>query len=201
MQSARRLKRLFGAVYFAGLIVEIVVRIPHERQRRQIPKTDRRFTLTERSLLAGLSLALVMPVLHVWTTRLEFADCPMAPKTRARAGGVGSVFLLGALWLFWRAHRDLGDNWSPTLEVGAQQTLITHGVYGRIRHPMYTSQLLIGLAQALLLPNWISGPGGLVTFLALYLFRVPREEQMMLDHFGAAYRAYAARTGRIVPRL
>ena len=66
---------------------------------------------------------------------------------------------------------------------------------------MYASQLLWGLAQGLLLPNWIAGLGGLVTFLLLYIVRVPREEQLMLDHFGDAYRAYCARTGRIVPRL
>ncbi len=35
----------------------------------------------------------------------------------------------------------------------------------------------------------------------MYLFRVPREERMMLDHFGDAYRAYSARTGRVLPRL
>jgi hypothetical protein len=41
----------------------------------------------------------------------------------------------------------------------------------------------------------------IAAFLPLYLVRVPREEQMMLDHSGDAYRAYCARTGRILPRL
>jgi hypothetical protein len=40
-----------------------------------------------------------------------------------------------------------------------------------------------------------------VAFLPLYFLRVPREEQMMLDHFCDDYRSYAAQTGRIVPRL
>jgi hypothetical protein len=32
----------------------------------------------------------------------------------------------------WRSHHDpLGANWSPTLEIGAQQTPITRGVYGQ----------------------------------------------------------------------
>jgi protein-S-isoprenylcysteine O-methyltransferase Ste14 len=66
---------------------------------------------------------------------------------------------------------------------------------------MYASQALYSLAQALLLHNWIAGMAGVASFLSLYLVRVPREERMMLDHFGDAYRAYAARTGRIVPRL
>ncbi len=95
----------------------------------------------------------------------------------------------------------LGANWSPTLEVGAQHTLTTQGVYGVIRHPMYASQLLWGFAQALLLQNWIAGFAGLAAFLPLYLVRTPQEERMMLDHFGDAYRAYCAQTGRIVPRL
>jgi protein-S-isoprenylcysteine O-methyltransferase Ste14 len=81
------------------------------------------------------------------------------------------------------------------------QTLITHGVYRTIRHPMYASGSLLSLAQALLLQNWVAGPAGVVAFLPLYFVRVPREEQMMLDHFGDDYRSYAAQTGRIVPRL
>jgi protein-S-isoprenylcysteine O-methyltransferase Ste14 len=66
---------------------------------------------------------------------------------------------------------------------------------------MYASQCLWGFAQALLLHNWIAGCAGLVAFLPLYLVRVPREERMMLDHFGDDYRAYCVQTGRIVPRL
>ena len=114
---------------------------------------------------------------------------------------VGLVFLAAAIWLFWRARRDLGANWSPSLEIGAKQELVTQGVYRAIRHPMYTSLLLWSIAQVLLLHNWIAGPAGLVGFLLLRLVRVPREERMMLDHFGDAYRAYSARTGRILPRL
>lgn len=98
-------------------------------------------------------------------------------------------------------HRDLGANWSPALEIGAKQQLVTQGVYRAIRHPMYTSLLLWSIAQVLLLHNGIAGPAGLVAFLLLRLVRVPREERMMLDHFGDAYRAYSARTGRILPRL
>ncbi|MCL6613199.1 MAG: hypothetical protein K6U03_01040 [Firmicutes bacterium] len=63
--------------------------------------------------------------------------------------------------------------------MGAKQQLVTQGIYGTIRHPMYASQLLWGIAQALLLQNWIAGPAGLAAFLPLYLVRVPREERMM----------------------
>jgi protein-S-isoprenylcysteine O-methyltransferase Ste14 len=64
---------------------------------------------------------------------------------------------------------------------------------------MYSAFWLWALAQALLLPNWIAGFSGLVGFGVLYFGRVGREERMMLDAFGDEYRAYAARTRRIIP--
>jgi protein-S-isoprenylcysteine O-methyltransferase Ste14 len=87
------------------------------------------------------------------------------------------------------------------LEITTQHALVTEGVYRRIRHPMYASMWLWIVAQALLLQNWIVGVAGVVGLVPLYLIRVPREEQMMLDHFGEDYQAYVARTGRIVPRV
>ncbi len=79
--------------------------------------------------------------------------------------------------------------------------LVTEGVYRCIRHPMYTSMWLWSIAQALLLWNWIAGWASLALFLPLYVLRVPREERMMLEYFGDAYRMYMNRTARVVPHL
>jgi protein-S-isoprenylcysteine O-methyltransferase Ste14 len=106
-----------------------------------------------------------------------------------------------AAWLFWRSHADLGLNWSVSLEVRQGHQLVTHGIYRRIRHPMYTAIFLYGLAQGLLLPNWLAGWSSLVPFTIMYLLRVRREEQMMLQFFGDDYRSYMTRTGRLLPRL
>lgn len=38
------------------------------------------------------------------------------------------------------------------------------------------------------------------TLCAFYFLRVPQEEAMMIEQFGAAYRAYMERTGRILPK-
>lgn len=194
--------RLFKALYFAGMVVEVILRTPYARQGRQIPKTDQQVTPAEQALLAGLSvMGLLLPLIYSLTPWLNFADYPLAPRTKTRLGWIGGGLLAAAVWIFGRAHRDLGTNWSPSLEIGEQQTLTTTGIYRAIRHPMYASQGLWGLAQALLMPNWIAGPGGLLAFLAFYLVRVPQEERMMLDHFGDAYSAYSAQTGRVLPRL
>ena len=40
----------------------------------------------------------------------------------------------------------------------------------------------------------------LIVYAPLYFIRVRREEQLMLDNFGEAYRAYMIGTGRLLPR-
>jgi protein-S-isoprenylcysteine O-methyltransferase Ste14 len=66
---------------------------------------------------------------------------------------------------------------------------------------MYAAFWLHGVAQALLLPNRLAGSAGLVGFDLLFFSRVEREEQMMIETFGEDYRAYMARTPRVVPWL
>jgi protein-S-isoprenylcysteine O-methyltransferase Ste14 len=111
------------------------------------------------------------------------------------------VCLALGLWLFHRSHADLGTNWSITLEVREEHRLVTHGIYRRIRHPMYAALLLYSLGIALVLPNWIAAPSYGVVLSLLIAFRLGPEERMMLEEFGEDYEAYRARTRRLVPRL
>jgi protein-S-isoprenylcysteine O-methyltransferase Ste14 len=108
--------------------------------------------------------------------------------------------MIASLWLFWRSHSDLGQNWSVSLELREGHEMVTRGVYRLIRHPMYAAIWIWALAQGLMLQNWLAGWSVVPAFAAMYLLRVPREEQMMLEQFGDEYRAYTQRTGRVVPR-
>lgn len=78
---------------------------------------------------------------------------------------------------------------------------MTVGLYKYVRHPMYAALWLHGVAQALLLPNWLAGSTGLVGFGLSFFSRVEREEQAMIETFGEDYRAYMARTSRVAPWL
>jgi protein-S-isoprenylcysteine O-methyltransferase Ste14 len=100
------------------------------------------------------------------------------------------------LWLFHRSHVDLGTNWSISLELRENHQLVAHGVYRRVRHPMYTALFLY-----LVLPNWLAGPAYLVTFGLLFALRIRAEERMMRDEFGVAHEGYVARTKRLIPSV
>jgi protein-S-isoprenylcysteine O-methyltransferase Ste14 len=188
----------FKLLYFAGIVAQIIIRMPIDRQRRQNKIVADRVSGQEQALLAVLFLGgLGLPLLYALTPWLNFANYTLP----AWAGWLGVAVLAAALWIFWKAHRDLGRNWSPSLQLREGHTLITNGLYQFIRHPMYASQWLWVIAQPLLVQNWIAGVGGALLYLPFYFLRVAAEEQMMLSQFGDQYRAYMRRTGRVLPRL
>jgi protein-S-isoprenylcysteine O-methyltransferase Ste14 len=191
-------------VFLVGLIAGCVIRamgtVRANRERRQESAAviDRRRVRLDWPLLVLAFVGMqVLPLVYVLTPWLEFADYRL-PDWVGLAGAV--VFSL-ALWLLWRSHADLGRHWSAKLEIRQGHLLVTDGVYHRVRHPMYAAHWLWAIAQMLLLHNWIAGPAFLVTFLPVYLRRVPHEERMLLDNFGQEYREYSSRTGRIIPRV
>jgi protein-S-isoprenylcysteine O-methyltransferase Ste14 len=119
------------------------------------------------------------------------------PETLRWLGVGGAVVSL--LLLVW-VHRSLGKNWSRLLQVREAHTLVTHGPYQWVRHPMYTVLSGFYLCAALVAAN------SLIAFVSVgiviqFCTRIEPEEHMMIEHFGDAYRDYMQRTGRLLPRL
>jgi protein-S-isoprenylcysteine O-methyltransferase Ste14 len=185
-------------VWLAGVIGWYAIRFPHDRRSRRTPKARRYVGARELISLAisasGLGL---IPAIYVFTGAPQSAGYPFHTVQAI----LGTLTFAFALWLFHRTHTDLGRNWSVTLEVRSQHKLVTEGVYNRVRHPMYSAFWLWGVAQALLLPNWVAGLAGLVGFGTLFFLRVGNEERMMLETFGDEYRDYMKRTARIIPGI
>jgi protein-S-isoprenylcysteine O-methyltransferase Ste14 len=191
---------LFAAkvIWVLGVVGWFIIRYPHDRRARRTPKLRRSDRGREIVLMAisGTGLG-VLPFIYVVSNAPRFANYPFRPWQ----AWLGAVLFAASLWLFHRTHKDLGRNWSVTLEVRDRHTLVTSGVYSRVRHPMYSAFWLWALAQALLLPNWIAGPAGLIGFGTLFFLRVGREEALMIETFGEDYRRYMARTARILPGI
>lgn len=189
---------IFTAIYFVGIVAEIVIRAPINQKRKQGKMSEQRVTSQERLLLGLLFLAMFLaPIIYAATNWLDFANY----RLPAWAGWLGVLLLTGAILVFWRAHADLGVYWSPSLEIREKHELITRGIYGVIRHPMYASQLLWVIAQPLLLQNWIAGFLNLFVFIPFYFLRVQAEEQMMIEMFGDQYRVYMEKVGGVLPKF
>jgi protein-S-isoprenylcysteine O-methyltransferase Ste14 len=181
-----------------GVVVWYAIRYPYQRRGTKAGVARATGGQSDRvALIVAAVGQFLIPAIFVFTGQPAFADYAFKPLL----AWLGVVVLIAALVMFRVTHKQLGRNWSVTLETRQQHALVTEGLYGYVRHPMYSSFLLFAIAQALLLPNWIAGLSGLAGISFLFFSRVNREEALMIETFGEDYRVYMRRTARIVPWL
>ncbi|QIG81718.1 isoprenylcysteine carboxylmethyltransferase family protein [Sphingosinithalassobacter tenebrarum] len=184
-------------VWLIVFIAMCAIRTPHSLRNRANLVIEARKDTTEIVLLAAMFVTMmVLPLLQLATGLFAFADYPLPEWVT----WIGALAQIPFLWLFWRSHADLGRNWSPGLEVREDHALVTNGIYGHIRHPMYAAIWVSALAQPLLIHNWIAGVLVVPAFAAMWFIRVPNEEAMMRTRFGDAWDAYCTHAGRLLPR-
>ena len=127
---------------------------------------------------------------------MQWAQLPLPVWLRWIGVGLTS---LGVLLVAWTNYA-LDKNFSTTLRVRADHTLVTTGPYHWVRHPMYTAILILLIAVGLLSANWFIGLSALPFIVIIMIWRTRKEEAMLMEKFGDAYRAYQQRTGQFLPR-
>lgn len=110
------------------------------------------------------------------------------------------IWFAGGALFAW-SLRTLGRFMVPQIVVLEDHVLVTQGPYARIRHPTYTSVILMTTAAALLFLNLVLIVDA-VLVLSIAVARASREEDLLSspEGFGNRYREYMARTGRFLPR-
>ncbi len=135
----------------------------------------------------------------LWIVAPEAIGWALVPLPAVVRWGGAGVVLAGLVLLEW-VHRALDTNFSPKLRIRADHAMITHGPYRWVRHPMYTSFLMLMGGYFLLSGHLLILVSGVGMVISILWLRTRREEAMLLSHFGAPYRAYMGRTGALLPR-
>lgn len=92
----------------------------------------------------------------------------------------------------------LGRMFSLRVSVEPDHRLVTTGLYRWVRHPSYTSVIVLCVGIALVFRSWFYA--ALIPSMIFGLSRrMAVEETFLLQHFGDEYRAYMARTKRLLP--
>ena len=79
--------------------------------------------------------------------------------------------------------------------------LVTSGVYGRIRNPLYTSYLAYWAGWMLATNLHPASVACFALFCVAYWIAVVEEERFLTRQFGDQYLAFKSRTGRVLPRV
>ena len=110
---------------------------------------------------------------------------------------LAAVLQLAAYGLYAEVMRE--NAWlSRTVEVQENQKVIDTGLYGIVRHPMYTATILLFLAMPLVLGSWVSF-AIMLLYPVVIVFRIRNEEQV-LETGLSGYREYKQRVRcRLLP--
>ena len=103
---------------------------------------------------------------------------------------IGAAISVPAFALWMLARQQIGASFAVRAEA---KKLVTHGLYSKIRHPIYIFGGLAFLGEFLALGWYIWIMVFLLINFSQYL-RVRREEQVLSEAFGDEYRVYKART-------
>ncbi len=178
---------LFVPMFMAGIVM--LFKNPALLQKRLQAKESRKqqdtvVKLSGLMFLVGFTLAGLGVRFHWYTL----------PKSVSL---VAALFFLTAYVLYAEVLRE-NTYLSRTIEIQDNQTVIDTGLYGIVRHPMYSATLLLFLSMPLVL-------GSLYAFLVflVYPFLIAkriRDEEALLEKELDGYRAYKQKVKyRLIP--
>jgi protein-S-isoprenylcysteine O-methyltransferase Ste14 len=191
---------VFHTIFIVSFLSFIGIRLYyHRRARREggrMNARDTRFSILIRLLLA-IPLVGVLVGYMIRPGILGWAEIPLP----GWASWLGAVLVLMSFPMLIWVHQALGANFNTVLGVRDRHSLVTHGPYHWVRHPMYGVLFLFMVGLLLLTGNLFIGGTLLAGLVVTVGTRVAKEEAILEEEYGEEYRMYKARTGRFLPRL
>ncbi len=115
---------------------------------------------------------------------------------------VGLILLIAGSTLRLWAIQQAGAAFIPHVKVDSKHKLVTAGPYAYSRHPSYLGTLVSYLGIAVLFGSVIGAVALAVLVIPTMIFRIFKEEQLLSQRFGEAWKKYENQTPwRLMPRV
>ena len=114
---------------------------------------------------------------------------------------IGLAMMAAGIIIRVLAARTLGRFCSRTLFIREEHSVVSDGIYRRIRHPGYLGVLILFLGAGLSTSNWMAPAVIAIMIIPAYLRRMTVEEAMLAQALGGAYAQYMKKTRRLIPYI
>ncbi|MBN3910614.1 MAG: isoprenylcysteine carboxylmethyltransferase family protein [Nostoc sp. NMS1] len=182
-------------IFFLGTVWRVIRygQLANRQEDRQVQATSGRVA----------SLITVVGLLGVhWLTLYTFSLQDQTLNTSVdQCLTIIAIFLVcAAVFVSQVAIKALGK-FFDRLIIKSDHQLVTDGIYSLIRHPIYTSYILLFLGFCVILQS-LWGLGLVLTVCVIWFGnRIAIEEQMLEERFGEEYQSYCRQTKRLFPYL
>jgi protein-S-isoprenylcysteine O-methyltransferase Ste14 len=107
-----------------------------------------------------------------------------------------AIFGILAIVFLSRSLSDLGQNLTPLPHPRDEGQLVKTGVYGLVRHPMYSGVIYLALAYASWQMSWVHLVGSIVLFV--FFDAKSRKEEVWLTENFSDYAIYSTTVKKLV---
>jgi protein-S-isoprenylcysteine O-methyltransferase Ste14 len=145
---------------------------------------------------AAIAAAVAAPILDLADTGGLYEDLD---TTGIHVVGVAS-FALGLAGTI-ASQLAMGNSWRVGVDESERTELVTSGLFGAVRNPIYTAMIASFAGLALLVPGPVSFGSIVLLVIALEMQTRLVEEPHLLRVHGATYLDYGSRVGRFVPGI
>jgi protein-S-isoprenylcysteine O-methyltransferase Ste14 len=161
--------------------------------RHAVPDGAREW-LAHGLLVLGVLVGLVAPLLAAVGVIAPVAalDVPVVAVTGLVVAVAGFAGVLGA-------QSAMGRSWRVGVDPQERTELVTGGIFGVVRNPVFSAMIVAGAGLTAMTPTWaqLLALAMLVAGIQLQVRAV--EEPYLATAHGTAYSAYAGRVGRFAP--
>jgi len=178
-------------IYWAVSVIYDVI-------KGKVKRTERRQSVIV-TLLQNLFLYLAFVLIYVSSTVPYPLNIQLLPKSPIILALGFALACAGVGFAIW-ARRQLGGNWSGTIQLKEHHTLVTTGPYGIVRHPIYSGITLLVIGSAISVGN-MSGLIAIACVAIFSLMRISAENKLMLKTFGKRYNEYSKRVKAYIPKV
>jgi protein-S-isoprenylcysteine O-methyltransferase Ste14 len=110
-----------------------------------------------------------------------------------------AIFGILAIVFLGRSLSDLGQNLTPLPQPRDEGQLVKTGIYGLVRHPMYSGVIYLALAYASWQMSWVHLVGSIVLFV-LFDAKSRKEEVWLTEKF-PDYANYSISVKKLIPLI
>ncbi|MDH5179688.1 MAG: isoprenylcysteine carboxylmethyltransferase family protein [Gammaproteobacteria bacterium] len=113
---------------------------------------------------------------------------------------IGVLFCLSGILLTSVSQLQMGKEWRIGVDENEITRLITHGIYSKVRNPIYSGVMIFGLGLLVLVPNLIMMCFTLLGYMAIEVHVRKVEEPYLSKLHGQSFTNYKNSTGRYIPK-
>jgi protein-S-isoprenylcysteine O-methyltransferase Ste14 len=128
----------------------------------------------------------VLSVDHGW--RILLASC-------------GTVQIIAGTAINIYGRLSLKQNWGNQIRIYENHSLVRTGAYRYIRHPLYTSTILMIYGFSFLFINPLVFFLNTMVFIPSMVYRARQEEVILIQFFKEEYENYQSKTGMLFPKI